>query len=87
MGLPFVIVYLDDILVASPDLASHEAHLEAVLQRLRDNGLVLNLPKCSFFRQSMDILGLRITAEGAAPLPSQVAAIQDFPSATTIKEL
>ena len=32
VGLPFVIVYLDNLLVASPDLASHEAHLEAILQ-------------------------------------------------------
>ena len=41
-GLPFVLVYLDDILVASPDRQSHQEHLRLVLQCLRDNGLVLN---------------------------------------------
>ena len=36
-GLPFVLVYLDDILVASPDRLSHAVHLRCVLERLRDN--------------------------------------------------
>ena len=36
-GLPFVLVYLDDILVASPDRKTHLEHLRAVLQRLQEN--------------------------------------------------
>ena len=34
-GLPFVLVYLDDILVASPDRKTHLAHLRIVLERFR----------------------------------------------------
>ena len=33
-GLPFVLVYLDDILVASPDGQLHAVHLQEVLERL-----------------------------------------------------
>ena len=61
-GLPFVLIYLDDILVASPDRATHKAHLRAVLQILRENGLVLNRSKCKFFRSEVEFLGLRVTA-------------------------
>ena len=32
--LPFTFVYLDDILIASPDRQSHLRHLEAVFRRL-----------------------------------------------------
>ena len=86
-GLPFVLVYLDDILVASADRQSHTAHLRLVLELLRDNGLVLNSSKCQFYRSEVEFLGLRVTAGGVAPLPAQIAAIQDFPQPTTIKEL
>jgi len=86
-GLPFVIVYLDDILVASPDMATHKEHLKAVLDRLREHGLVLNLQKCEFFKSSVSFLGLHITADGASPLPDQVKAICDYPQPATIKQL
>jgi hypothetical protein len=40
--LSFVFIYLDDILIASPD---EESHLQL---RLRQHGLLLNLSKCFF---------------------------------------
>ena len=70
-GLPFVFIYLDDILVASPDKKTHAVHLRAVLQALRDNGLVLNRGKCEFFRSEVQFVGLRVTAGGMAPLPTK----------------
>ena len=86
-GLPFVLVYLDDILVASPDRKTHLEHLRAVLQRLQENGLVLNKSKCQFFCQKVEFLGLKITAGGVAPLPDQLAAVKEFPQPGTVKEL
>ena len=86
-GLPFVLVYLDDILVASPDRKTHLEHLRVVLERLRENGLVLNRSKCEFFRSTVDFLGLRVAAGGVSPVPEQLAAVRDFPQPNTIKEL
>ena len=86
-GLPFVLVYLDDILVASPDRKTHLEHLRIVLQWLRENGLVLNRSKCQFFRSTVDFLGLRVTAGGVSPVPEQLAAVKDFPQPNNIKEL
>jgi hypothetical protein len=45
-GLPFIFVYLDDIIVGSPDLASHLQHLQLLFQWLRDFDLVINGEKC-----------------------------------------
>ena len=44
----FVMVFLDDILVYSPDLASHLSHLEQVLETLRAHKLYMKKSKCSF---------------------------------------
>ena len=61
-GLPFILVYLDNILVASADRQSHTAHLRLVLERLQENGLVLNSSKCQFYRSEVEFLGLRLYA-------------------------
>ena len=86
-GLPYVLIYLDNILVASPDKKTHAVHLRAVLQALGEKGLVLNRGKCKFFRSEVEFLGLRVTASGVAPLPDQISAVADFPQPTTIKVL
>jgi hypothetical protein len=85
--LPFTIVYLDDILVASKDLQSHKDHLREVLSRLQQQGLVLNKEKCVFNQSSVDYLGLHVTSEGTSPLKDQATAIRSFPQPATIKDL
>ncbi len=86
-GLPFAFCYIDDILVASPDHAAHQQHLRQVLERLREAGLVFNIEKCSFAQSSVDFLGYHVSAEGATPLQSHIAAVRDFPQPSTIREL
>ena len=56
-GLDCCYVYMDDILVASVDEATHVEDLRAVFQRLRGAGLVLNLEKCTFGAAHVDYLG------------------------------
>lgn len=61
---PFIFIYLDNILAVSPHLTSHRAPLRAILQRLYEFGLVLNLDKCELGRQTVDFLGHQISAPG-----------------------
>jgi hypothetical protein len=70
-GLPFIFVYLDDIIVGSPDLASHLQHLQLLFQRLRDFGLIINSEKCEFRARELDFLGQRVSADGVAPLAEE----------------
>ena len=86
-GLPFVLVYLVNILIASPERQTHAVHLRLVLERLQANSLVLNKTKCEFFHSSVDFLGLHVTAGGVFPLSDQVADIRKFPQPTTVEEL
>ena len=86
-GLPGVTVFLDDILVAGKTSEEHVHNLRAVLQRLSESGLKLRRKKCQFFLPAVEYLGLRITADGVQPTPSNVRAIKEAPRPKTVSEL
>ena len=44
----FVLVFFDDILIYSPDLRTHVAHLESIFQLLQQHQLYVNENKCEF---------------------------------------
>ena len=48
--LPFLFVYLDDILVASTTEEEHLSHLRTLFTRLGRHGLIINPAKCEFGR-------------------------------------
>ena len=85
--LPFLFVYLDDILVASASKSQHLAHLRSLFERLSQHGLIVNPAKCQFGLSVIDFLGHRVTRDGAAPLPSKVEAVAQFPRPLTVKSL
>jgi len=86
-GLPFVFVYLNDIIVASKSMEQHQRDVEEVSRCLRSAGLVINEEKCEFAVQEIQFLGHHVTSEGIRPLPDIVAAIQKHPKLTTVKQL
>ena len=76
--LPFVFVYIDDILIASKDVDEHRIHLETVIQRLCNNKLHVALEKCVFAVSKVDFLGYSISPEGIVPLANKVEAINNY---------
>ena len=52
-----VLIYLDDVIVASSNLHELIVHLEEVLQRFRESNLKLKPSKCSFFSGKCFVLG------------------------------
>ena len=86
-GLPFVFVYLDDILVASPSIAVHVQHVRQLLRRLDDAGLAINKEKCVFGVPSVTFLGHTVSARGIMPLDSKVTAIRAIPRPKTKVDL
>ena len=77
--LPFVLVYLDDILVFSTSAEEHAQHLKQVLALLRKHKLYAKMSKCFFFRDSVDFLGHVVSAEGVQVDPKKVSVIRDWP--------
>jgi hypothetical protein len=85
--LGFHFTYVDDSLIASHSATKHLDHLHQVFQVLADNRLSTNLSKGGFGDTSLDFLRHRVSAAGLEPQPRHMAAIQDFPPPTNIKNL
>ena len=77
-GLDFVFVYLDDLLVTSPDHKTHKKHLRILFARLSEYGIIIGSEKCQFGTTELSFLGHHVCAEGISPLPSAVDAIVNF---------
>ena len=86
-GLDNVIVFGDDVLIYSLNFDDHAKHLRAVLNRLREAGLVVNMKKCQFGKEEVKFLGHLISSGCTAPLPDKVKSIEEFPPPKTKKQL
>ncbi len=62
--LDYVVVYIDDIIICSKDLAEHTAHLKEVFDLLSKHKLKLRLEKCQLFQKEIKYLGNVVTEEG-----------------------
>ena len=78
---------MDDIIICSESQAEHIFHVGQVLQALQNNGLLINGKKCVWGIEELKYLGHKISAAGILPMPSHVAAIQEFPRPSNIKKL
>lgn len=56
-ALDYMIVYLDDILIASNSYEEHLQHIEHVLKRLESVGFTINKDKCEFMKKEIKFLG------------------------------
>lgn len=79
-GLPFVIVYLDDILIHSPDEETHKKHLAEVFKRLAHAGLTLRSSKCHIGMRNVH--DMFFSGAGMTPDPRKVDAIKEWPVPT-----
>lgn len=83
----FVMVFLDDILIYSPSLASHLEHLTLVLTKLREHKLYMKHNKCSFAKTSLEYLGHIISVQGVATDPTKIEAMLNWPVPKSVTEL
>lgn len=86
-GLPFVTVYVDDVLVHSASLEEHKEHLRIVFQRLREAGLTLKGKKCCIAVPEVHYLGHVFSRSGMKPDVRKIEAVKEWPTPTTTKEV
>ena len=66
-----LLLYLDDIIVISPDFETHLHRLEEVFQRLQSAGLKLKPSKCELLKSSVHYLGHVVSADGVQQNPGK----------------
>ena len=88
-GLPaeHVVCFLDDILIASPTIEEHIAHLDKVLTALGRANLKLHPKKCVVARDSAACLGHLLNREGIQPDPYNLEKVVKWPTPKNVKEV
>ncbi|WVZ83838.1 hypothetical protein U9M48_030936 [Paspalum notatum var. saurae] len=81
-----VLVFFDDILIYSRTYEDHVRH-QLILQLLRRDQWKVKLQKCSFAQREINYLGHVISEHGIATDPTKVAAVYDWPTPRTVKDL
>ena len=84
LNLHWCIIYLDDIVIFSKDLASNLKRLEAVFQKLEEAGLKLKPSKCELFQQQLTYLRHIISIQEIATDEGKIEAIKNRPTSTNV---
>ena len=87
LNLTWHIIYLDDIVIFSKDLASHLERLETIFQKMEQARLKLKLFKCELFWWEITYLGHIFLAQGIAINESKTDAIKEWPTQTNVTEV
>ena len=82
-----VAVYMDDILIYTPELKEHRKVVHEVLKRLEHYNLYLKPEKCNFEKDSIEYLGTIISPGEVQMDPGKVSAVKDWPTPATLKEV
>ena len=83
----FVVVFMDDILIYSPSVESHEEHLRIVLQLLREHRLYAKFSKCEFWLPEVKFLGHVVSGSGVAVDSSKIVAVMNWERPKTVFEI
>ncbi|XP_033100805.1 uncharacterized protein K02A2.6-like [Anneissia japonica] len=80
--IPGVACIRDDMILTGQNDEIHLQHLEQVLQRLKENGLILNKNKCQFLKSKVSFLGHVIDKHGLHKSLDKVDAVINAPAPT-----
>src|SRR5215469_7798805 len=79
-----VLIFIDDALIFSKDIASHYEKLSQVFDALRQYNLKIKLSKCRFFQKSVTFLGFRVSEKGISSDPKKLDAIRKLSPPTDV---
>ncbi len=85
--LPFVQFYLDDIVIFSNSTSEHVEHLRIVLQRLKDENIIISPKKCKFGVGEIKFIGHIIDRNGIRMMQDKLEAIAIWPAPNNITQL
>lgn len=86
--LTFCAVYIDDVLIFSPDYSTHVNHLRQVLSLFEKHGIIISKSKMTLFKKNIEFLGSEI-GNGKIKLQPHISKkILEYPEKfETLKEI
>lgn len=85
--LPFILNFLDDIVVYSCNREEHATHVRTVINWLNAANLILNHDKCTFYSTQISLLGFVVGLQGKSVDPRKFANIDEWVEPTTAKQI
>jgi hypothetical protein len=83
----FVSAYLDDALIFSDTEEEHPTQVRAVIERLRNASLQIDIDKSEFHVRETKYLGLIVSTDGLKMDPTKVSAIEEWQRPQNIKDV
>lgn len=80
-----IIIFMDDILIATKDIKEHEKIVIELLKILASNKVKLQMSKCKWVKTEIELLGYRVTREGITPNNTHIKSIKDYPIPLNVK--
>ena len=86
-GLEGIECQIDNVLLHGETQQIHDERLQAILKRLTESNITLNLDKCEFSNLEVKVLGNIVSANGISPDPEKIEAIVNLPAPKNISEV
>jgi hypothetical protein len=83
----FVIVYLNDILIYSKNLAEHTQHVKKILNCLDRYDLKMKSEKCSWHKKKIDFLEFIVRRNEIRMNSNKIKTIEEWKRSTNVKEV
>ena len=82
-----LLIYADDILVASQSSEQHKEHLKLLAKLLKGNGIKISVRKSHFFVDSFDFLTFKLTPERVQVSDEKAKAVREYARPTDIQSV
>lgn len=82
-----VVIYLDDVLIYSRDLASHRKLLDEVFTLLQKHKLYLKDSKCHLYLERVNFLGHVVDASGVSVESGKIDCVRDWPVPVNVNQV
>ena len=83
----WLVIYMDNLLIFSPNATLHEECTKRVLQRMTELDLHLKLKKCKFATDEVEYLGMIVKPSQLAMDPVKLNRIMNWPTPTKVKDV
>ena len=83
----WLVIYMDDLLIFTPDEATHIQRTRQVLQWMTELDLHLKLEKCQFTSTEIEYLGMIVKPGQLAMDPVKLDGIASWPTPTKVREV